>query len=283
MHKLFIKSTEAHAIAITEFVSLGRSKCTVIISSATGVKQEYYYKFSEFLRQNNVNVYTFDYTGIGNTKPVNLTKIPASASSWAICDLETVIKYVRNINSPAKLILLGHSIGGQLIGLTPSGRYADGILLVASQSGYWGFWKGSDKVKMYAIWHFLIPVLSVLFGYFPGKKLGLSEDLPKNMALEWRKWCCSKNYLFDHHPDATQKYETIHCPIVSFSAEDDHFAAKITVDWLTDKYANAQTKRKHLFPAALGLEKIGHFGFFKRKYQTSIWNIFLSEIEKLAN
>ncbi len=280
MNKTTINTTEGHPISVSEFVGSSSAKASVLIASATGVKKEYYQKFAEFLSGENFNVYTFDYAGIGGSRQGSIKKNKASASSWAQNDLDAAIKHVKGIHSDTKLILMGHSIGGQLIGLAPSSQLADAIILVAAQTGYWRFWKGFNKIKMYATWHFLIPLLTKLFGYFPGKKLGLSEDLPKNMALEWRKWCRSTNYLFDHHAHAIQKYESIHCPIISFSAEDDDFAPRTTVDWLTEKYSKAAVQRKHLIPSELGVKNIGHFGFFRSKYKTPIWNLFLTEIER---
>ena len=282
MNKLLIKTAKNHTISVTEFICSEKPKSSILICSATGVKQELYQKFSDFLRQKNFNVYTFDYTGIGSSRLESLKSLKTTASSWATNDLETAINHVKHNNRNTGLIIIGHSIGGQLIGLAPSSKLADGILLVAAQTGYWKFWKGFNKLKMYLTWHFLIPILTSILGYFPGKKIGSSEDLPKNMALEWKKWCCSKNYLFDHHLNASQKYEEIHCPIVSFSAEDDNYAPKTTVDWLTDKYKNALTERKHLIPKELGIKSIGHFGFFRSKNKIPIWVTFLNEIEKLS-
>lgn len=280
MNKISINTAEGHPISVSEFVCSAPAKASILIASATGVKKEYYQKFAEFLSRENFNVYTFDYEGIGESRQEPIKKNTASASSWTLNDLDAAIKHIKGIHSDTKLILIGHSIGGQLIGLAPSSRLADAIILVAAQTGYWRFWKGFNKIKMYATWHFLIPTLTTLFGYFPGKKLGLSEDLPKNMALEWRKWCRSKNYLFDHYRYAKQKYESIHCPIISFSAEDDDFAPRATVDWLTEKYSKATLQRKHLIPSELGVKNIGHFGFFRSKYQTPIWDLFLTEIER---
>lgn len=270
MNKTTINTTGGHQISFSEFVGSSPAKASILIASATGVKKEYYQKFAEFLCQENFNVYTFDYTGIGDSRQGSIKKNKASASSWAQNDLDAAIKLVKGTHIDTKLILMGHSIGGQLIGLDPSSKLADAIILVAAQTGYWRFWNGFNKIKMYTTWYFLIPTLTAVFGYFPGKRLGLSEDLPKNMALEWRKWCCSKNYLFDHHPHAKQKYESIHCPIISFSAEDDDFAPRTTVDWLTGKYSKAAVQRKHLIPSELGVKNIGHFGFFRSIYKTPI-------------
>ncbi len=280
MNTLNIPTKLSHTIAAREFVSQ-TPKAVIIIASATGVKQTLYQKFAEFLRQHDFTVYTFDYAGIGASKKESLKKFNTTASSWGNNDLESIITYAKKNNKDAKLILIGHSIGGQLIGLAPSSKLANGILLVAAQTGYWKFWKGFNKLKMFATWYFLIPSLTSLFGYFPGKKIGASEDLPKDVALEWRKWCCSKNYFFDHIKKAEQMYQAIHCRITSFSCEDDNYAPKVTVDWLTEKYANANIKRRHLLAKNLKLKKIGHFGFFRSSNKDAIWPIFLTEIQEI--
>ena len=61
-----LKTPLGHQITITDFPSIG-SNDIVVILSATGVLQTYYYKFSQFLQANNHTVYTFDYSGIGQS------------------------------------------------------------------------------------------------------------------------------------------------------------------------------------------------------------------------
>lgn len=283
MNSLFIKTQNGNKLSVTQFIPETTPKGLVVISSATGVKQTLYFKMADYLRQHDFAVYTFDYGGIGASKFESLKKFNTSASLWATNDLEAVIQYAKKKHMDAKLCIMGHSIGGQLIGLAPSSKYANGIVLVAAQTGFWKLWRGFDRFKMFITWYVLIPVLTKLFGYFPGKKIGTSEDLPKDMALEWRKWCCSPNYLFDHVSNAEQSYNSIKCPIHSYSAQDDNYAPKITVDWLTNRYKNISITRTHLIPKKLGGSKIGHFGYFRSKNKSSIWRLFLNDITTLTS
>jgi predicted alpha/beta hydrolase len=76
---------------------------------------------------------------------------------------------------------------------------------VAAQSGYWALWPFPVKIVLFFNWYFL-QILTRLFGYFPGKKLGLMEDLPKGVAIEWARWGLKKDYLFDFIPEATAQF-----------------------------------------------------------------------------
>lgn len=283
MNHIFIPTPVGHEICVTEFLPNNRPKAVIVLASAVGVKQTLYFKFSEYLKSHGFAVYTFDYAGIGYSRKAPLNGLDISASQWGANDLECVIQHAKRKNAAAELLIIGHSIGGQLIGLAPSNVLANGILLVAAQSGYWRLWKGAAKARMFMTWYLLVPVLTYIFGYFPGKKIGSSEDLPKQMVLEWRNWCCSPNYLFDHIPTADQGFKAIECPIYSYSSRDDGYAPKVAVDWLTSKYENAKTTRKHLVSEDSEAPVIGHFSFFKSDNESRIWSLFLRDLANMVS
>lgn len=273
-----LSTQKGYSIGITEFTSNHRQSDVVLISPATGVRQHYYFKFAKYLQAQGYSAITFDFGGIGESNAQNLTDFDTSAQNWGCNDLETVIQYaVRRYPSQA-IHAIGHSIGGQLIGLAPSAKYLDKILLVASQSGYYGHWSGFNQLKMMAIWHLIFPVFTGVFGYFPGKKLGVMEDLPKSMAQEWTKWCKSPNYLFDHIDEGQQYFKNIKGSLTSYSATDDSYAPGNAVDWLSKQYTNARRSRIELKPRDVGQSKIGHFGFFKERMKESFWRMLLDNL-----
>ena len=104
----------------------------VIIASATGVVKEFYGHFANYLYENGVSVVTFDYGGIGKSKPISLREFRTSARHWATNDLESVILHVKEEYPDYPLVLLGHSLGGQLTGLTATSLLASKIILVVS-------------------------------------------------------------------------------------------------------------------------------------------------------
>lgn len=250
----------------------------LIIAGAMGTKQTYYAGFAEYISTRHIITITFDYTGIGSSLTTHVSKIKSDMKHWGSNDLETVLQYVYNTYESSGIFILGHSAGGQLIGMAPSSLKAAKIILVAAQTGYWKFWEGFSKYKMWANWYIVFPLLVKMFGYMPSKKLTGMENLPAGVALQWRKWCISPNYLFDDLPTNELHFEQIKCPVCSFSCTDDIFAPKAAVDWLAATYKNAKVERLHLDPVQLQRNKIGHFGFFKPESKKDIWEIIYSQL-----
>lgn len=250
----------------------------LIIASATGVKQGYYQKFAEHMALQGINVVTFDYTGIGNSLKGPIKKLAHGAQDWGRYDLEAVINYVIQNHPNSKITLLGHSIGGQLIGLAPSSVKVHKIVLVAAQSGYWKLWSGKGRRRLWFNWHVLIPLLSHMFGYLPSKRITGMENLPKNVALQWARWGRSPEYLLSEIGAATTAYARIKAEVTAVSIEDDELATKKAVAWMTGQYSGAQMKSVHLVPADFKTSRIGHFGLFKEKFKDSLWSLMQQEI-----
>jgi predicted alpha/beta hydrolase len=274
-----ILSVKKKIIRATVFSELNAAT-VVIIASATGVKQTFYQNFAEHLSQNGITVITFDYYGIGQSLGEPIKNIDTDVYDWGADNLEAVINFAKESFPGLKICLLGHSISGQLIGLAKSSLLADKIILVAAQTGHWKFWKGFSKYKMWANWHIVFPALTFLFGYFPAKIISRMENLPKAVALQWRKWCVSPNYLFDCIEASKIHYSKITTDILSLSIEDDTLAPKESVDWLTAKYSNARVERTHLLLNETGLKRIGHFGIFNLKAKDTVWQTMVDKIKQ---
>lgn len=259
----------------------GQAHTLLVIASATGVRQEFYNKFADYLSEKGITVITFDYSGIGQSLQQPIREIEGRLSDWGSKDLEAVIGYTLSHYADLRKVLLGHSIGGQLIGLAPSAVLMDKIILVAAQSGYWKYWKGIQRTKMWFNWHVLFPVLTNLFGYLPSKKVNGMENLPKNVADQWRRWGTHHKYMLGDPTIGAHYYEQIRSELIAFSMADDPLAPKPAVEWMTNIYTNAQTKRIHLYPRDHGAGKIGHFGIFKERFEPTLWKMMLKEIEQL--
>ncbi|MBL7472569.1 alpha/beta hydrolase family protein [Robertkochia sediminum] len=264
-------------LAATVYESTSAS-AILIIASATGVKQEFYRKFARYLAENGITVITFDYTGIGRSLRSPIKQLQHQLSDWGRKDLEAVLQYATKHYPEQKKVILGHSIGGQLIGLAPSSPHADKLILVAAQSGYWKYWKGFARYKMWFNWHVLFPTLINMFGYLPSKRVSGMENLPKEVANQWRKWGMHPNYMFGDHGIEATFYEKIASPLTAFSIADDTLAPKEAVDWMAQRYTKAKNKHISLVPADHHVARIGHFGVFKETFRSSLWPVFLKEI-----
>ena len=251
----------------------------LIIASATGVRQEFYAKFAQSMLDSGITVITFDYRGIGRSLTSPIKEVKNNAADWGRNDLESVLQYAERNYPQSKKVVLGHSIGGQLIGLAESSQKLDQIILVAAQSGYWRCWKGIGRLKMWFNWYILFPILINTFGYLNSKRLSGMENLPKHVANQWRNWGKHEDYILSDKSIAQMYYDEIRVDITAFSIEDDDFAPKKAVDWMTSQYRNSNVKSTHFNPSNFGVKKIGHFGVFKDKFKTTIWEILQNEIK----
>lgn len=278
---LNITTPLGHQLGLTVFKPKSSNQKSIIISSATGVLQHYYFKFSTYFAELGYTVYTFDYSGIGksNKNKSQLKSSKVDLKTWGENDQASVIDYAKLQNADHKIILITHSIGGQLLAFNKNATKIDTIITVASQSGYWNHWRGFERFKMITFWYVLIPVLTPLFGYFPAKKIGLFENLPKLVAYQWSGWGKYKAYMLSEFNFEELQFKNYKNNLLALSFPKDQFASKSSVDWLTKQFKNAHIDRRHIIPSDLGIPNIGHFGFFRPQFKDSLWQIAHTWIE----
>lgn len=200
--------------------------------------------------------------------------------SWGENDQASVIDYAKSQHPKHKIIVITHSIGGQILAFNKSISQIDTIITVASQSGYWKYWKGYERFRMFMFWYVMIPVLTPLFGYFPANKIRLFENLPKQMAYQWQRWGKHKDYMLSEFDFENLQFKNYNKHLLSLSFPKDEYASKESVDWLVQQFNNAKIDRRHIIPKDLAIENIGHFGFFRNKFKDSLWKMTHEWIEE---
>jgi len=245
----------------------GRSEKAVLILPATGVPQGYYAKFAAWLAGHGFQVLTFDYRGIGRSLYGSVRLVEARMRDWALLDAAAAMAYLEPF---PKILLVGHSFGGQALGLLPAQERIAAALVVGSQSGYWRNWPPLGRAWMWPVTHFLLPGVAHLRGYFPGSRLGFGEDLPKGVAIEWASWCRNPTYLVGalRVEDA---YARFVAPLRAYAFSDDPFAPLHAVHKLLELYPNAPGEVRAMAPRDLGVRRIGHFGFFREPFRDTLW------------
>ena len=122
-----------------------------------------------------------------------------------------------------------------------------------------------------AIWFMdvFIPVSNVLFGYTQSSKIGMGEDLPKNVAKQWRDWCNGAGYIKTAFGKTvkTHYYNEVNLPAMWVNAPDDDIANDKNVADMIRVFPNMQATTQTLQPKDYGLQHIGHMKFFSRQNQ----------------
>lgn len=283
MQNIEIQVKENQALIATEFVPSIPNERVILINSALGIKQKFYYDFAEMLCEAGYHVYTYDYSGIGLSKSNKSLKGDTTMwRDWGQRDFTAIANFLKEKHKGQKMFLIGNSYGGNCLGMSQSSQYFSAFVTVGSQHGYWRlFWKNKQPT-LFLLWYVLIPVLANLYGYLPSKLLGLGEELPKGVALEWAKVCRNRNWLFPYLEERENFYPTIRQPILAISIEDDFYAPQKAVDKLHfEVYQNAQIDRKHILLNEVGGQAVGHFGFFRKKFQPHFGKLTLEWLAKL--
>lgn len=269
---------EVHWIGAVDGLELGATlfhptrdaRGTVIVNGATGVPASYYSSFAEHLAASGLRVVTYDYRGVGASRPDSLRGFSATMSDWAELDARSVLGHVRERFGDGPVFWLGHSFGGQALGLIDDAREVTGAVLVGSQLGDLSCWPLPDRLKLSVLLGGLLPAVTRGFGYLPGA-IGVGEDLPKGVAEEWARWCLTRGYFLEAHPVARRRFARFDKPTLLFSMSDDDFAPEPAVAQLMSLLSSAPLEHRRVIPSELGVEAIGHFGFFRPRFTDTLW------------
>ena len=272
-NKVTISTEDSFPLAATVFKPDPETEKVVVFASGLGVPRYAYYKFARYLASYGFRVITFDYRGIYESQNDNFSPRDMRMHEWGSKDLEAVFQYALNELSAKELYFVGHSAGGQLLGLAPSSEQLDAAVFLSVTSGYWKNWSGFWKPGIFLFWY-LMPLMILGRSHFPAKLIGFSSiDVPAGVTREWSQWGRSPNYLFDHIPiKDRERYTRLDLPLLSVSFSDDKkLGPKKGVDKILTYFESATITRKHYQSEDYSQSPIAHFGFFKKKFEESLW------------
>src|SRR6185503_2227937 len=89
-------------------------------------------------------------------------------------------------------------------------------------------------------------------------------------------------YLLGYHEDARDRFARYDRPVLWYAFSDDDYGPRRAVDALVARLENAPVMRRRLHPGELGLDAIGHFGFFRPRMAETLWPETLAFIEDVV-
>ncbi|WP_409525603.1 serine aminopeptidase domain-containing protein [Nitrincola sp. MINF-07-Sa-05] len=256
------------------------AKITLLIGSATAAPQTYYDHFATFLARQKIRVVTFDYRTIAASHHTEWAGDDPTMLDWGSLDLASLIDWVSDAWPQTSLLYLGHSIGGQLLGLTDNHHKVSGALMVASQNGYWKNWPTINRWRRWLDWYLLVPLTLRIYGRLPSFLIG-GDGLSGSVAREWSRWCRHPQFIHDQEGNVFQhKFAEVKTPMELWAFSDDlRFAPEPAVHALARYYANAPTQVRLMTPEEFEMSAIGHFGFFRRTVARPLWDQVVEWLE----
>ncbi|WP_082568397.1 alpha/beta fold hydrolase [Rhizobacter sp. Root1221] len=263
---------DGHVLHGTLWTPAEAPAAVVLIHPATAVPESLYAPFAEYLASRGLAAVTYDYRGIGRSAPATLRGFSARMRDWADLDVETVTTWARERFAGVPLLAVGHSFGGHAIGLGEGSRHLKAAVFIASHAGYLGVIRGRlERWRATFLLRALGPLLCHTLGYMPGRALGLGENLPAGVFLEWGQWASLPRYFFDDASLlAEARFARRRLPVLAVGFDDDPWATPPGIDLLVGKLVNCDVQRRQINPAAAGAP-VGHMGFFRRRHREALW------------
>ncbi|HET8644793.1 MAG TPA: alpha/beta fold hydrolase [Vicinamibacteria bacterium] len=271
-----VQTSDGFALAATAFGDPAPARAGVLIVPAMGVDQRYYAPFAEWLAGQGYFVACFDYRGLGRSRPPqyrrSLRGFEADVVTWATRDVPALVDFVCRRVPGRPLLWVGHSLGGQILGLVPNRQRVRAMLTVACGSGYWLENSARLRAFVWWLWFVAVPLSLRAYGYFPGRRLRKIGDLPAGVMRQWRQWCLDREYVVGAQgEDVRRDYAAVTTPICSLSFTDDEYMSARNIESIHGFYSSAPREMKRLHPREVGQRRVGHFGFFRRRCAGSLW------------
>lgn len=255
------------------------NRLPILVCPATGITQSFYHHFIEWLAQQGSDVLVFDFRGIGDSLHGPIRQSTASIQDWGQLDIPAAIETLLNKTGKEQVILLGHSAGGQLLGIVSNYKKVAQVIAISGSTGHVKGLKGRTKRMAPVMFNMIFPISSLVKGYGATKFLGMGENLPKNVAKQWAEFCSKPGYVMnaigktifeDYHNE-------IQCPITVYWSSDDEIATEANVKDLLRLYPEAPTEMIELKPKDTGHKAIGHMLMFRKSHQ-NLWPIMTKNI-----
>ena len=265
--------------AVLSSESTSSAKTPILISPATGIIKNFYHAFATWLTEQGHPVLTFDFRGIGESLHGSLKKSQASIQDWGQLDIPAAIDALLNKTGSDQVIMIGHSAGGQLLGITPNHAKVKQLIAIAGSTGHVKGLKGRTKLLAPVMFHIVFPLSTLVKGYGATKMIGMGENLPKNVAKQWAQFCSKPGYIANAIGKTVFEdyHHEIQTPITALWASDDEIATEANVKDLLRLYPNTQTQMIEVVPETYQHKSIGHMMMFKASHQ-NIWPFIYAQI-----
>lgn len=284
-YSLSIMTERNQLLTATVYRPKSAVKTAMMMAPATGIKRQFYHSFATYLAKQGFGILTFDNEGIGDSLSTNLTKCDASLISWGRHDMPAVLDALQDEFVDATYHLIGHSAGGQLIGLMPNHNKIASVFNVACSSGRIKNMSMPYKLKAMGFMDAFIPITNLTLGYTPSDKIGMGEPLPRGVARQWREWCNGAGYVKTAFGKSihTHFYDEVDMPALWLGFSDDDIANSKNMDDMIRVYTQMPIEKRFLDPKDFGLSSIGHMRYFSSRTHAKapeLWQMAVDWLNK---
>lgn len=248
----------------TWFTPARETRGAVLVVPAMATPSSFYDAFATWLAESGFVALTFDYRGMESREA--MVAETGDVVRWAGDAASALEALLEQVPAGLPVTWVGHSLGGQVL---PFARHdlLGAAVLVSSGSGHWRLNSPGVRWRAPFLWRVIAPLAIRAAGYFPGRRLGVVGDLPAGVMRQWGRWCLSADYLGVDVPDAMARFAEVELPVSTLHFTDDELLSGASMRTLEGWYAGASLQARRLAPADLGVDRVGHHGFFRAAFR----------------
>lgn len=243
----YLPLASGDSLAVHSYPDDGSAPMALILP-AMGVPARYYRHFAAELHKAGFAVVALDLRGNGASTPR-----PSRRTRYGYADLvddvATVCAALAERRAGRPLVLVGHSLGGQ-IGLLhaandPAG--IAGVVLVAAAIPYWRAYPGRRRLGLWAMTQ-SIGAVSAVLGVWPG--WGFGGRQAGRVMTDWARTARTGGY--GNLPGADEALAKLSVPVLAISIEGDSLVPAPVVDNYATLFSTAPVERTHFGEAEFG-------------------------------
>lgn len=241
------------------------SHTVLLILPAMGVKAKFYAPLAQALADIGIPAATLEQRGHGESPLRASRSVNWGYKDYIESDIPAATDWFEQHYPNSRLVLFGHSLGGQMASLATSlnpNRYQEVIIAACGTPWTKAFdWK--TKLKLNYLDR-IIPVLHLAYGYYPGSKVGFGGREARQLILDWRHLIEDNSF---NVKGINRNLNTIVAqysgPLTAISFTHDEYAPPKSVNALLSKFSNASIRKITVSAKDLDNVPADHFKWAK--------------------
>lgn len=215
----------------------------ILVLPALGVPANYYDRLLKNLAKAGWNAASVDFQGQGKSSVIAGQKNNFGYHELLTQDIPSAIDEIEALFG-SRILLLGHSLGGQLGSLYcgQQDKRITGLVLCTCCSVYFKSWKGAERLKVLLLSQ-LARLCGLALGYFPGKTFNFGDRTSQRLINDWGQQALTGIYKI---PGSAIDWEAglndIRIQVLALHLEHDFLAPPEAVAHLCRKLRHAQLK-----------------------------------------
>lgn len=243
-----------------------RPRAALLWVPALGVPARSYRRFAEALAAQGVAVALHEWRGIGSSSVRASRDCDWGYAPLLLDDLPRARAALREIAPQVPLFLGGHSLGGQFAALSAAldPDAVDGLVLIAAGLPYPAHFPQPLRTAMCLAFR-LLPVLTGLLGFLPGRQLGFAGRESRGVIGDWVRTGRQGAYCLPELPaDIEQRLRAVRLPVFALYFAHDKFGPERALHALLGKLAAACEVEMHGLDAPQLGTTANHFAWMKQ-------------------